>query len=73
MHVIIPYLHHSNYGSFTHTLDHVQAESEIQAEQAEAEASTNFPFLSKRQALFIPPKFLSFLLKLYFIKSLIVH
>jgi hypothetical protein len=37
------WMHHSNFSSFMHWLDHVREEQEtnVQAEQAQAEASTN--------------------------------
>jgi hypothetical protein len=37
------WLHHSNFGSFIHSLDHIREELEsgVQAEQARAEATTN--------------------------------
>jgi hypothetical protein len=44
-----------------HTLDHVQAESEIQAEQAQAEAPTNLDW-DQGKPQYIRPSSLTFIL-----------
>jgi hypothetical protein len=67
-------MHHSNFGSFMHSLDNVreEPESEVQVEQAQAEAQTNLA-LDQGKPRCIPPIVLGFSLITIFMSSWIVH